>query len=50
MLKQIVKVKDCNWVYLQQAQSMIGMGLVRKCKLESEIKDLENEKAKITKN
>ena len=34
---------------LQEAQSMIALGLDRKCKLESEIKDLENEKASITK-
>ena len=34
---------------LQQTQSMIAMDLDRKPKLESEIRDLENEKAKITK-
>ena len=32
---------------MQQAQSMISMGLERKCKLEEEIKELEVEKAKV---
>ena len=34
---------------LQKAQSLISMGLERKWKLESEIKDLEVEKAKLLK-
>ena len=34
---------------IQQVQSMTEMDLDRKQNLESEIKDLENEKAKITK-
>ena len=34
---------------MQQAQSMISMGLERKRKLEEEIKELEVEKAKVAK-